>query len=75
MTRQDLILTAVWEALERWEAAERQAAALRSITKADVRRVDRMPDGTRIPTPRRNALARHITDAVLTALREESNDA
>lgn len=70
MSRQDAILEAVWEALQRWDEAERQARDLRAITRADVRRQTRLPDGTRIPTPRRNAMARYITDAVLTALRD-----
>lgn len=48
----------------------RQVRILRGITKSNVQRRDRMPDGTRIRTPRRNALARYLTDAALTAIRE-----
>ena len=64
------MLDAVYKALERWDEMERQARTLRQITKADVRRNDRLPDGSRIPTPRRSALARYVTDAALTAIRE-----
>lgn len=70
MNQQEVILEAIFTALARCDAAERQARDLRMITKADVRRVDRLPDGTHIPTPRRQALTRYLTDAVLTALRE-----
>lgn len=69
-TDPELVMDAIYRALARWDAAERNARDLRAITKADVRRVDRLKDGSRIPTPRRNALARYLTDAVLTALRE-----
>jgi hypothetical protein len=74
-TKQDAVLTAVYEALERWDAAERRARTIRGITKGNFRRQDRMPDGTRIPTPRRSALARHLTDAALTAIREYEAEA
>jgi hypothetical protein len=74
VTRQDAILEAVYVALESWDEAERRARVLRAITKADVRRVDRLADGTRIPAPRRGALARHLTAAVLTALRQEADE-
>lgn len=70
MTKQDALIDAIWDALKRWDEGERQARDLRMITKANVQRVRRMPDGTHIPAPRRNALARYLTDAVLTAERE-----
>lgn len=74
-TKQDAVLDAIARALERWDEAERRAHDLRAITKADVRRADRAPDGTRIRTPRRNALARYLTDATLTAMREWEQEA
>lgn len=69
-TKQDAVLDGIYTALERWDQEERRVRTIRSITKANFRRNDRMPDGTRIPTPRRNALARFLTDAALTAIRE-----
>ena len=66
----DTILDAIYAALEKWDEAERTARDLRAISKADVQRLDRLPDGTRIPAPRRGALARHLTAAVLAALAE-----
>jgi hypothetical protein len=74
MTRTEAVLDAIYTALERWDAAERQARTVRGITKANVRRVDRLPNGDRIVTPRRSALARHLTDAALTAIREYEED-
>lgn len=73
-TKQDAVLDALYTALERWDQEERRARTIRAITKANVRRNDRMPNGTRIPTPRRNALARYLTDAALTAIREWDED-
>lgn len=70
MSNHDDLIEAIYTALERWDAAERRARDLRGITKANVKRVDRLPNGDRILTPRRSALARYITDAVLTELRK-----
>ena len=71
MTRQDAVLDALYRALEKWDEAERRVRDLRMI--AGVRgpmRVERLADGTRIPAPRRSAMARFLTDAAMTAIRE-----
>lgn len=68
--KSDAVLDAIYDALASWDAAERNVRTLRQITKADVRRRTRTEDGSRIYTPRRSALARHLTEAALTAIRD-----
>jgi hypothetical protein len=70
----DDLLDAIYKAIERFEREERSAANWRSVVgKANApKRVTTTARGDRIVTPRRSALARYVTDAVLTQLRSES---
>ncbi len=75
MPRQDDILDAIYRGLEEWATAERNLRNMAIIAgERRLRRVDRRPDGTHIPAPRRGAMARFLTDRVLTALRDDERN-
>lgn len=67
--RTDDMLDAVYRAIERFETEEKRQRVWRRVTGGKVERVTHTRDGSRILTPRRSALARYVTDAVLTELR------
>lgn len=69
-SRSDAVLDAIYRAIERFEHGERRVAVTASITGVRPERVTRRSNGDRILTPRRTTLARYLTDAALSAIRE-----